>query len=210
VGQPTVGSNPTPSALSRVADIVNGRRATILAMPRTARTIAVACTAAAALLFLTIPAFAHSDQGAITTEARPGPASLTVMARARVVFANDGHPANEATVTVAASGPGGAQIGPTALNRVEDGEYEAVVALPAAGDWSFQFTSTNPTASTSATSTLALPPTQAPLTRQADRGSPDRDDDSTGLNASVFAVAGGAVAVAAVVVGGVFVVRRRR
>jgi hypothetical protein len=34
----------------------------------------------------------------------------------------DGHPANEATVTVTGTGPGGAQVGPTTLNRVDDGE----------------------------------------------------------------------------------------
>jgi hypothetical protein len=179
-------------------------------MPRAARSLAVACTAAVAVLFLTLPAFAHSDQGTMAAEARPAAQPMAVTARARVVFANDGHPANEAAVTVTGSGPGGAPVTPTPLNRVEDGEYEVVVTLPAAGDWTLQFSSTNPTANAAATATVTEPPAQAPSTRKATRSNADDGDDSSGLNASVFAVAGGAVAAAAVVVGGVFVVRRRR
>jgi YtkA-like len=144
----------------------------------------------------------------MAAEARPAQ-PMAVTARARVVFANDGHPGNDATVTVTGSGPGGAQVTPITLNRVEDGEYEAVVAVPAAGDWTLQFSSTNPTANAAATATVTEPPVQAPPTRQEGRSN-DNDDDSSGLNASVFAVAGGAVAAAAIVVGGVFVVRRRR
>jgi hypothetical protein len=178
-------------------------------MPRAGRTLAVVCTAVVAILFLAIPAFAHSDQGTMAAEARPAAQPMAVTARARVVFANDGHPGNEATVTVTGSGPGGAQITPTTLNRVEDGEYEAVVALPAAGDWTLQFSSTNPTADATATATVTERPARAPLTRQATRSNADDGDGSSGLNASVFAVAGGAVAAAAIV-SGVFVVRRRR
>jgi hypothetical protein len=178
-------------------------------MPRAARTLAIACTAAVAVAFLTTSAFAHSDQGTMAAETRPATQPMAVTARARVVFANDGHPGNEATVTVTGSGPGGAQVTPTTLTRVENGEYEAVVVLPAAGDWALQFNSTNPTASAAATATVTEPPAQAPLTRQENRGRPDDGDDSSGLNASVFAIAGGAAAVVAIV-GGVFVVRRRR
>jgi hypothetical protein len=145
----------------------------------------------------------------MTVETRPAAAPSAVTARARVVFANDGHPGNEATVTVTGTGPGGAQVGPTTLARVEDGEYEAVFSLPAVGEWALQFSSTNPTANAAATATVTAPPAQAPLTRQENRGNPDDGDDSSGLNASVFAIAGGAAAVVALV-GGVFVVRRRR
>ena len=178
-------------------------------MPRAARTLAVVCTAAVAVLVLTTPAFAHSDEGTMAAETRPAAEPSAVTARARVVFANDGHPGNEATVTVTGTGPGGAQVGPTTLARVDDGEYEAVVTLPAAGDWALQFNSTNPTASATATAAVTAPAAQAPLTRQENRGNPDDGDDSSGLNASVFAIAGGAAAVVALV-GGVFVVRRRR
>ena len=139
----------------------------------------MAFTVVVVTLFAINPAMAHSDQGTMTVEARPSPQPLTITARARVVFANDGHPANDATVTVTGTGPGGTQVGPTALNRVDAGEYEA-----------------------------ATPPTtaRAGQSRGSNRSS---GDDSSGLNASVFAIGGGAV-VAAAVVGGVVVARRRR
>jgi hypothetical protein len=171
----------------------------------------VALFAVGVALLAVSPAFAHSDQGTMAAEARPGAQPLTVTARARVVFANDGHPAGEAAVTVTATGPGGAQAGPTTLNRADAGEYQADVPLPAAGDWSLQFSSTNPTATASATATIAPATTQAPPTSQVRRATAsddDDDDDSSGLSAPAFVI-GGAVVVAALV-GGVLVVRRRR
>jgi hypothetical protein len=157
------------------------------------------------------PAFAHSDQGTMAAESQPGTQPMTVTARARVVFANDGHPVGEAAVTVTATGPGGAQAGPTTLNRVDAGEYEAELALPVAGDWSLQFNSTNPTATGSATATVAeaAPPAEAPPTSQVRRANTSDDEgDSSGLGAPAFVI-GGAVVVAALV-GGLVVVRRRR
>jgi hypothetical protein len=171
----------------------------------------VALFAAGVALVVAAPALAHSDQGTMAAEARPGAQPRTVTARARVVFANDGHPAGEAAVTVTATGPGGAQAGPTTLNLVDAGEYQADLALPAAGDWSLQFNSTNPTATGSATATVAAAPatTRAPPTSQVRRATTsDDDDDSSGLSAPAFVI-GGAVVVAALV-GGVLVVRRRR
>jgi hypothetical protein len=175
------------------------------------RLAVVALIAAGIAIAAVSPAFAHSDQGTMAAEARPGAQPLTVTARARVVFANDGHPAGEAAVTVTATGPGGAQAGPTTLNRADAGEYEADLALPTAGDWSLQFTSTNPTATGSATATVAAaaPPAEAPPTSQVRRASTSDDDgDSSGLGAPAFVI-GGAVVVAALV-GGLVVVRRRR
>jgi hypothetical protein len=178
-------------------------------MTHATRLIAAACIAVVAALLVAGPAFAHSDQGAMTAEAGPGPQPRSLTARARLVFADDGHAANDAAVTVTGTGPGGAPVGPTQLSRVDEGEYEVVVALPVAGDWSLQFTSTNPAATVATTSMVAAPPSQAPVTRPATRATRGGDDDSSGLDASMFAIAGGAVAVAAVA-GGVVLVRRRR
>jgi hypothetical protein len=169
---------------------------------------AVALIAAGVVLLVASPAFAHSDQGTMAAEARPGAQPLTVTARARVVFANDGHPAGEAAVTVNGTGPGGAQVGPTTLSRVDAGEYEATVTVPAAGDWALQFNSTNPTATASATATVAAPAAEAPPTSQVRRASTSGDDgDSSGVSARAFAIGG---AVVAALVGGLVVVRRRR
>jgi hypothetical protein len=182
-------------------------------MARCGVRILVVPLATASMAFVAAsPAFAHSDQGTMAAEARPGAQPLTVTARARVVFANDGHPAGEAAVTVTATGPGGAQAGPTTLNRVDAGEYQADVPLRAAGDWSLQFSSTNPTATASATATVAAAAAaaEAPPTSQVRRATTndDGDDDSSGLSAPAFVI-GSAVVVAALV-GGVLVVRRRR
>jgi hypothetical protein len=172
---------------------------------------AVALIAAGVVLLVASPAFAHSDQGTMAAEARPGAQPLTVTARARVVFANDGHPAGEAAVTVTGTRPGGAQVGPTTLSRVDAGEYEATVTVPAAGDWALQFNSTNPTATGSATATVAAgaaEPAEAPPTSQVRRASTSGDDgDSSGVSAPAFAIGG---AVVAALVGGLVVVRRRR
>jgi hypothetical protein len=173
------------------------------------RIAAAALITAGVAFVVATPAFAHSDQGSMAAEARPGAQPMTVTARARVVFANDGHPAGEAAVTVTATGPAGAQAGPTTLNRVDAGEYEADVALPVAGDWSLQFNSTNPTATGSATATVAAPASEAPPTSQVRRATTSDDDgDSSGVGAPAFVI-GGAVVVAALI-GGLVVVRRRR
>jgi YtkA-like len=179
--------------------------------PSRIRIAAVALIAAGVALVAVSPAFAHSDQGTMTAEVRPGADPTTVTARARVVFANDGHPASEATVTVTATGPGGAQAGPTTLNRVDEGEYEAALTLPAAGEWTLQFTAANPAASATVTATVQAPQTTTPpsTTDAGQRRVSGNYDDSSGLNASVFAIAGGAVVVAAVT-GGVLIARRRR
>jgi hypothetical protein len=169
-----------------------------------------AFVAAVVAILAAAPAFAHSEQGAMAAEVRPGAQPLTVTARARVVFANDGHPAGEAAVTVTGTGPGGAPVGPTTLNRVDAGEYEAAVTFPAAGGWSLQFSSTNPTATATATATVAPATTQAPPTSQVRRATAndDGDEGSSGLSAPAFVI-GGAVVVAALV-GGLVLVRRLR
>jgi hypothetical protein len=172
--------------------------------------IAGSLAAVAVALFAAAPAFAHSDQGAMTAEARPAAQPLAVTARARVVFTNDGHAANEAAVTVTGTGPGGAQVGPAPLTRVDEGEYEAVVPVPAAGEWSFQLASTTPTANATAATTVPSPEAATPpRLGSAKRATRNDGDDSSGLNASVFAIGGGAVVVAALV-GGTLVIRRRR
>jgi hypothetical protein len=161
-------------------------------------------------LFMASSAAAHDDQGLMTAEARPGPEAMSVTARAQVVFANDQHPTDAASVTVTGVGPNGAQVGPTPLTPVGNGEYEGLVAVPATGDWSFQFTSTNP-AATAASSfgvssgTVGTPPTTEPRRAATSEAA---DDDSSGVSPVVIAF-GGAVVVPALVAC-LLVLRRRR
>ncbi len=70
-------------------------------------------------------------------------------------------------MTVTGTGPNGAQVGPTPLTPVDNGEYEGVLAVPATGDWSFQFTATNPAATAATTfgvtsGTVGTPPSTEP------------------------------------------------
>jgi cobalamin biosynthesis Mg chelatase CobN len=175
-----------------------------------ARRIALFGAALAAVLFAAAPAFAHDAQGVMTAEARPGADPTSVTARARVVYANDGHPAGEAAVTVTAIGPGGGQAGPTTLKPVDDGEYEAVLALSAAGDWSLQFTSTSPAATATTTHTVnAVTTTSGPPTSEPRRAIQSSDEDSSGMSPVVIAVIA-VVAVLAALAGGGYLVRRRR
>ena len=184
------------------------RRATLCDVFPAARLFATLGAAFAAVLFATAPALAHDTQGLMTAEARPATDAQAVTARARIVYANDGHPAGEAAVTVTGTGPGGAQAVPTTLTPVDDGEYEAVIALPAPGEWSLQFSATNPAATATTTHTVSAPTTTAAPTSEPRRAIQRSDDDSSGLNASLVVI-GGAVVVAALV-GVVLVMRRRR
>jgi hypothetical protein len=177
---------------------------------RVARIVAPFALALAVVLLVAAPAPAHDAQGLMTAEARPGTDAMSITARARLVYANDGHPAGEAAVTVTAIGPAGAQVGPTPLNRVDAGEYEGVVALPAAGDWSLQFSATNPVATAttahtvSATTTTAAAPTSEP--RRAIQAG---NDDSSGMSPAVIAFIAVVVVLAALAGGGLLVRRRR-
>jgi hypothetical protein len=175
---------------------------------RAARTLAP-LAAVPALLCAAAPALAHDTQGTMTAEARPGADPMSVTARARVVYVNDGHPAGEATVTVTATGPGGAQAGPTTLNAVDNGEYEAVLALPAAGDWSLQFNATNPVAAATTSHTVSAPTTTtATPDSEPRRAVQAGDDDSSGMSPALIAAI--AVVVLAALAGGGLLVRRRR
>ena len=64
----------------------------------------------------------------------------------RVTWANDGHPAADATVTATAVAPDGTQLTPVAAGPADDdGRYAGAVEYPAPGTWTVRITSIDPT-----------------------------------------------------------------
>lgn len=90
---------------------------------------------------------AHGDDGVIeVTAATPG-AALTITYDILLTYLNDGDPAEDATVTVAADGSDGVTVGPIQLTPTgQPGHYGAAVTFPAPGIWQVRFSSLSPLA----------------------------------------------------------------
>src|SRR5690606_2855111 len=63
-----------------------------------------------------------------------------------IVYTNDGHPAEEAEVAAALTGPDGTSVGPVTLERTSGSLYSAEIDVPGPGAWQVSVTSTTPTA----------------------------------------------------------------
>jgi YtkA-like len=121
-----------------------------------------AVVVALALGFAAAPAGAHEGDAIVTLEAAH-PAGLSIHYFVRVTWENDGHPANDATVTATAIGPDGTQLTPVTLTPADDdGRYEGVVDYPAAGTWTLRLTSIDPTGTLEQTQEVAAAPATEP------------------------------------------------
>jgi hypothetical protein len=114
--------------------------------------------ALAIVLVLGTPAAgAHSSDGELTLTKveQTGPTSVDV--EVGIVYANDGHLAEGATVTATLTGPGGATVGPVDLTRTGETTslYAATVEVSAVGDWTVAVTSTDPTGEVSGSVAVA-------------------------------------------------------
>lgn len=132
-----------------------------------------ACALVAALAVGAGTAGAHDDVGemTVTSSVQAGPG--TVRLEVGLVYENDGHLAEDATVTATLTGPDGATAGPVTLDRVDESSslYAAEVPVPSTGTWAAQISSTGPTA----TATAAIEVTDdAPAA-----GGPGDDPDET-------------------------------
>lgn len=182
-----------------------------------------------------LPAGAHGDEGELTLTRAEQSGPSTVEVEVGIVYANDGHLAQGATVTATLTGPDGATVGPVTLTRTGETTslYAATVDVTAPGDWSVAVTSTEPTGSTSgsvtvvegfapATTTPEAPATTAPPGTEAPASVAAADDAPASEEASAdgaigdgdgfpsAAIVGASLALFAVVlVGGVLVARRR-
>jgi hypothetical protein len=143
---------------------------TAAARPRPRRLFALfaalAGLAAAALLVLgpaARPAGAHEGDAVLVVEG-VHPAGRSIHYIVRVTWADDGHPAEAATVTATGITPDGTQLTPVALAPAdEDGRYSGAVEYPAPGAWTVRITSIDPTGTieqpqeVTATATTASP-----------------------------------------------------
>ncbi len=123
----------------------------------------------ATLALCTAPAAAHGAEGEVTVTKLEQTGPTTVEVEVGIVYAGDGHLAEEAVVTATLSGPAGATIGPVELTRTGETTslYAARVEVPSSGDWSVAVTSAEPTGAASGSVTLvegfaATTTTQAP------------------------------------------------
>jgi hypothetical protein len=154
-----------------------------------------AATLVAALLvglgsgFAASPAGAHEGDAVVTVEA-VHPAGLSMHYIVRVTWANDGHPAADATVTATAVGSDGTQLTPVALAPADDdGRYAGVVDYPSAGSWTVRITSIDPTGSIEQAQEVTAPPTTAPSDESSEvtTGSGESEGDATAATEGGFA-----------------------
>ena len=191
----------------------------------------VAAVVAAALLLLlavAAPASAHSEEGEMTVVGATESEPLTISVEVGLVYASDQHLAEEAEVWVDAS-TADTQLEPVRLTRAGEGSavYAGTIPVPAAGEWTLSFESTDPVASAEATVIVAGEPAASTTTSTsaapASTTTPGTDDTHTaatedddardeaeddGLSAVVIALV--AVGVVVVLAAGVALLQRRR
>lgn len=154
------------------------RRSSALALP-----LALAFVAVAALL--PAPAAAHGGAGELTVTSLEQVGDRTVRLEVGIVYANDGHLAEEASVTATFAGPGGARVGPVDLTRTGDTTslYAATIEVPAPGEWSTLISSTGPDGQASGSVTVddefAAPSAPSTIPEPIRPGGPDGSDPTT-------------------------------
>ena len=192
---------------------------------RSAAAIVAVCVALAILG--AVPAYAHEGEGVLELEPQADAPGLSVPYVVRLTWADDGHPAIDATVTATAIDPSGTPQTPVPMQQQgDDGRYSATVAFPDGGAWTVRFTSVTPAATleveqdvsgqppstaTSSTSSSTTSTTQVSTgagSSDDERASPpDASEDDDGGIAGLLA----ALLLALIVAGGLFgAVRARR
>ena len=114
---------------------------------------------AAIVLATATAALAHGPDGEMTVlvaEATSGPA---IVLEVGILYADDGHFAEEAVVEAMLTGPGGESLGPVSLSRISGARYRATVPVPAAGSWEIEIVAENPRAEATATVMVPEPTT---------------------------------------------------
>jgi hypothetical protein len=168
-------------------------------------------------LVVPLPVLAHSDEGEMTVTLieQSGPQTITL--EVGVVFADDGHLAEEATVAADLIGPSNETVGPVAMPRISGARYGAEITVPGPGSWTVSITSENPGASAEATievveeaSTTTAPTTTTgsepgTTTLPSAPGTTQVEEPTGGSGLPIAAVA-----VAGLVVGGGIAYFRRR
>lgn len=126
-----------------------------------AAALVVFCTALAALG--TPAAYAHEGEGILKMESQGEAESATVPYAVRLTWANDGHPAVDATVTATPIDPSGSPQTPVPMQfEGQDGRYTGTVTFPTDGTWTVRFTSVIPGATMEILQEVAAPPPSTP------------------------------------------------
>jgi hypothetical protein len=132
---------------------------------RLAASLAAAVALALGLLLGLVPGLGGSPAGAhdgpaIVVIEQVHPAGLQMHYIVRVTWEDDGHPAEDATVTATAIAADGTQLTPVALAPADDdGRYAGVVEYPSAGTWTVRVTSIEPTGSVERPQEVTAPAT---------------------------------------------------
>lgn len=175
---------------------------------------------------------AHGGEGELTVTKVEQTGPTTVAVEVGIVYENDGHLAEDASVSATLTGPDGASVGPVELARTGDTTslYAASIEVPGPGDWKVAVTSTEPEGSAEGTvavvadadtSTTAAPSTtEAPTTAVAEDTTDDSDaaepltttaaaeDDDDGSSTGL--IVGASLVLAVLVIGGAVLVARSR
>ena len=193
------------------------------------RLLSLLAVLAVVLLVGASPAAAHGDEGELTLTKVEQTGPTTVSIEVGIVYEGDGHLAEDANVSATLTGPDGATVGPVDLTRTSDTTslYQATVEVPAPGDWSVSVESAEPAGEVTggvtvaeradtSSATAAPTTTEAPVTSEVDpepvtlteEAAADEDAEDSGLSPAV--VVGACLLLAAVVIGGAFLVARSR
>jgi hypothetical protein len=178
---------------------------------------------------------AHGGEGELTVTKVEQTGPTTVAVEVGIVYENDGHLAEDASVSATLTGPDGASVGPVELARTGDTTslYAASIEVPGPGDWKVAVTSTEPEGSAEGTvavvadadtaTTAAPPATEAPTTAVAEDTTDDSDaavtaepltttaaaeDDDGGSSTGL--IVGASLVLAVLVIGGAVLVARSR
>lgn len=116
-----------------------------------------------AILLTPAPALAHDEQGEMTVTAAEQLDGGRLRVEVGIVYTNDGHPAEEATVTATLTGPSGEAVGPVPLERQEGTSlYRAEIEVPSPGAWTVALSATNPAATAETSIDVAARTTTPP------------------------------------------------
>lgn len=166
----------------------------------------IAIALALLIVLAATPVAAHEDIGEMTVTQAEQVGSGLVRVEIGLLYADDGHFAEDATVTATFSAADGATAGPVPLGWLRDALYAAEVDLPA-GTWTVEVSSVDPTATataqvevsdTTATTTSTAAPATSTTATTTSTTAPTGPDDGTGADDGtsdypwVAIVAGGA------------------
>jgi hypothetical protein len=127
-------------------------------LPLRAAAVVLLCAALATALGAP-SASAHEGEGILEFDAQPAAPGLSFPYVVRLTWADDGHPAVDATVTATAFDPSGAPQTPVLLEEQgDDGRYAGTVTFPSSGAWTVRFTAVTPSATLEVTQEVAEPP----------------------------------------------------